>query len=1448
MKGLLDGGSIVMLIGEEVAKDCKIEIKKFNGKLKSAFNQFVPIRGVCYLKYVFDNKERVVRAFVAGRTSCPLILGSDFFGANGLILDHGLNKIWFRRECHKEQIEVSQNQVVIEFKASTEMDWKSVARSVDSDHGSSGKSANSEIQKPWPRHKEEQPDGGSAVKRELGTKAVKSTEKKEKTVNIKTSYAENNICYIDVEEHIPSRTEEIFWAEAYPSRHKISTVTERPKKYSVNKFFDRNSKESFLEAFDFSGLSPQEAAAVAEILWEYNQVISEDDYDVGLCPEFVQPIKTKEDFELRFKKHGIRKYRQEDKEFMSDWSKIMKSRGIVVPSDSHISCAAHVVRSMNRTARLVLDYRPLNSHIETQDYPYVSIQETFDQMAGMVFFTSIDLTMAFYSIAIKSEDQWKTSFTTHNELLMMTRLPMGLSLSPKAMQNLTNRLVDRRDHLIAYIDDVLCISRSFEDHLIHFRNLMQRLSDFNLKVKPKKCQLFKRKIQFLGFEVSESGIAVPYGRVKAIMEIPKPRNQKGIKSFLGMINFPCRHLVQIGEFTEPLNQLLRKDTPFVWTSHHQKCFERLKEIMSTAPVLDFANESLKKVLITDASDKAIGGMLGQIRDNEIRPLAYFNKTLSRAERKWTTSEKELWAIVYGIRKHKKYLNNAFDVFTDHKPLLCLNRFKDIKNQRLNRWGMEISAYQFTIRYIKGVDNQIADGLSRLLKDLDMESNPTDTCESYQLAHALDRDAEEDSHSNGEACDEAIPGGITSEDGLTHAFLLIDPVIDVELGENKLIEEQNRDIFCQNIKSKITTNGKQNKSLKKRFEIINGILHRKKRRSARNSGVRQVVIPTTLVNNVIELFHESPHEGGHRGAEATEKDIANRYWFENIREHIRSHIKVCRVCNRVKPVNTKPYGIPHVIEMPVQPFEHIHMDVCGPFLKSKRGRYYILTIVCRTTRYIYAKAMANHTKETVMTAMIKMFNKFTTPKILTTDRAPEFMSEAFQEFLNGLGIRHQPTASYYAASNGLAEVNNRKLVQIIRSYVNDRSKDWDSFVGLAAKIINRTVNATTNYSPFYLLFGFDPCNSFERKFKLEVYKHCNENEEQNQSEECVLEKARHEARLRVLKAEEEWRKIRENNLTPPPFGPKSLVWAIDKTQEPGIPHKLRPLKCGPWIVTREIVPGTYHIFPMVKMGGKERRVKVVNARFLFPYLSERKPRGYQEMCQRIDQKEFETTNPDEIERVPWDVMNLNEWNRQIEESRKQSISERNLRSQTSQNKLSQISTQMWTQESDGQQSQNAIPISDFTSEPNKRLENFFDIPIDRQESNREKHFNREKFEEEWKQLFSSGQDSSSEFTAFSPPIRQNVDTNERLKTQIIIASDHTSDENSSNESNGNLTSEAEPKVRENCENRLITNNEILGSGEETADSQTAQESQSRSQRTRRPPKRYANFYVKIPKKR
>jgi len=474
----------------------------------------------------------------------------------------------------------------------------------------------------------------------------------------------------------------------------------------------------------------------------------------------------------------------------------------------------------------------------------------------------------------------------------------------------------------------------------------------------------------------------------------------------------------------------------------------------------------------------------------------------------------------------------------------------------------------------------------------------------------------------------------------------------DFSNDEIEKAQEEDRYCQTIRQKLETRDRRYKRVLYRFRVLNNLLLRKKRGKSKENSIFQIVLPTSMISTILRAYHDSHNTGGHCGTDKCEQNIEKYYWFPQMREIIRTYIKNCIVCQRTKASNALPYGISRIIESPEQPFEAINMDICGPYKESYKGNKYIITCVDRLTRYVTVRAVPNQLTNTI----IKFLNeevimKYNTPKKITTDRGPQFMSAIFQSQLRGMGISHNPTASYYAAADGLAEVNNRKVINIIKSYVNHRARNWDEYVDIAAKMINRQINKITGYSPFFLLFGYNPINTFERRLDVRQLEETNVDDEDEPQQLSVLQ-ARQEAKENVEKAEQKWAEFRNRSLRTPPFKYGDLIWTIDRTVEVNTPLKLRAQNCGPYVIIKEVTPGTYRI---VRCRKGNDRIKVVNSRVCFPYCGPN-PRQYRTIIEKADRGDYESIPSDGEEE--WDIEDYVKWCQMRDEDLRQQTGQQN----------------------------------------------------------------------------------------------------------------------------------------------------------------------------------------------
>jgi len=390
------------------------------------------------------------------------------------------------------------------------------------------------------------------------------------------------------------------------------------------------------------------------------------------------------------------------------------------PGRGQWSSPIHMVPKSDGTWRITGDYRAINAITKPDRYPVPNIMDFNNQMAGNKIFSKVDINKAFYNIPVAEEDIEKTAVTTPFGLFEMLVMPQGMKNSAQTFQRYIDSLLRDLPNVYAYIDDICIFSENEEEHKKHINQLFQRLYEGGLTINPAKCEFGKEKIDFLSYTISPEGIAPKQSKVQIILEYPEPKNVTELKRFLGMINYYRRCIPQAASTQALLYDLTigakKNDKRPIHLSEKQRvAFEESKKSLADAAMLAHPDESLDLVLITDASDFAIGANLFQIRDDAKEPLAFFSRRLSKTEIKYSTYDRELLAIFAAIKHFKHFLEGrTFPVYTDHHPLIdAYNKPADHASLRQIRQLDYIGQYTTDIRYIKGEENTVSDALSRI---------------------------------------------------------------------------------------------------------------------------------------------------------------------------------------------------------------------------------------------------------------------------------------------------------------------------------------------------------------------------------------------------------------------------------------------------------------------------------------------------------------------------------------------------------------------------------------------------------------------------------------------------------------------------------------------------------------------------------------------------------------
>ncbi|UYV67493.1 hypothetical protein LAZ67_5000897 [Cordylochernes scorpioides] len=393
----------------------------------------------------------------------------------------------------------------------------------------------------------------------------------------------------------------------------------------------------------------------------------------------------------------------------------MLDNDIIEPSYSPFSSPVTLVTKRDKTKRFCIDYRKVNEVISSDVHPLPRIEDILDRLARAKYFSTADVSSAYWQVPIHPDSRPLLAFATIDGLYQPTRLPFGLKTSPQIYERAINQVLQGHglDCVAHYFDDFVIYSETLEEHQEHLRRFFAFCDAENLQLNLTKCEFFRQTIEFLGYTIT-AGTTTPLIRnTDVIHAITPPNNRKTLQSFLGAVNVYNKFISDYARLRTPLNNLLKKDVTWDWDDKCQKAFTSLKESLTQHPVLHLYKDELPCQVYCDASTLGIAGVLKQVHSaGKAYPVQYFSRALRVHERNYTISELECLAIVESVEKFRVYLmGRKFTIFSDHHALQWL---KTIKNPsgRLFRWSLRLSCYEYEVRYIKGSLQHEADLLSR----------------------------------------------------------------------------------------------------------------------------------------------------------------------------------------------------------------------------------------------------------------------------------------------------------------------------------------------------------------------------------------------------------------------------------------------------------------------------------------------------------------------------------------------------------------------------------------------------------------------------------------------------------------------------------------------------------------------------------------------------------------
>ena len=403
---------------------------------------------------------------------------------------------------------------------------------------------------------------------------------------------------------------------------------------------------------------------------------------------------------------------------LSELSKIIQElleKKLIRPSESPYGAPVVLIRKKDGSYRLCLDYRKLNEITIKNAYGLPRIDEMFDRLAGAKIYTQLDCQSGYWQMRVKESDISKTAFRSrvgHYEWMVM---PQGVTNGPATfsalMQNIFSDIIDK--YFISYLDDMLIYSKNQDQHIEHCKSVFNILRKHKIYCQLAKCKFFTNEVNFLGHVINQNGVQMQLDKIKSILNWSIPKTVKQLRGFLGLTGYYRKFIKGYSIITAPLTNALRGKIQYQWNEQCQLVFDKLKQLVSTKPILIMPDDSKEYIIACDACKYGVGAVLQQNHGNGLQPIAYFSKKFSKAQLNYSTYEQELVAIILALREWRCYLDHRkFKITSDHRALQWLKAQSHL-NDRQQRWSQELSQYNFKIEYIEGKANVVADALSRI---------------------------------------------------------------------------------------------------------------------------------------------------------------------------------------------------------------------------------------------------------------------------------------------------------------------------------------------------------------------------------------------------------------------------------------------------------------------------------------------------------------------------------------------------------------------------------------------------------------------------------------------------------------------------------------------------------------------------------------------------------------
>ena len=652
--------------------------------------------------------------------------------------------------------------------------------------------------------------------------------------------------------------------------------------------------------------------------------------------------------------------------------------------------------------------REANRAVKREKHLMPTTDDLIADLNGATVFSKLDLSSGYHQFELSPESRNITTFSTHVGLRRYKRLLFGINAAAEIFQNAIEEILAGLPGCKNISDDIV-FGRDQREYDANLRGVLERLKQYNIRLREEKCLFSQSKIMFYGHIFTAKGIKPDPKKIHVIKAMNPPQCASEVKSLLGMAQYVSRFIPDYAKITAPLRNLAKQGVDWKWTKKEQSALDSLREALAGNKVMTYFDPRKETEIVVDASPVGLGGLLMQ----EGKVVSYASHTLSDVEARYSQTEREMLAVVWAAEHFHLYVyGSKFHIITDHKPLLGIFKSNKPASARIDRWKLRLMPYDCQLLYRPGRNEENrADFISRHPNTSEIqEQNIAEEYANY-------------------VCINAIPKAMTIQE------------VEVQTQKDSTMQAVIKAIETGNWSAPEV---QEYTKIKQELAVHKGTILRGNR----------LVIPPTQRNKAVDLAHV-----GHQGIVKTKKLLREKVWFPGIDKLAEEKIRNCHPCQVSTPEDSKPLEPLKMTPLPNGPWKEVSMDFAGPYPSGE----YIMVVIDEHSRFPEVEILTSTSARAVIPKLDAILSRQGIPVVLKSDNGPPFTSIEFKKFAEHMGFQHRHITSCWPKANGEAERFVRTLGKSIRTAHVD-ARNWKQDLYKFLRQYRATPHSTIGISP------------------------------------------------------------------------------------------------------------------------------------------------------------------------------------------------------------------------------------------------------------------------------------------------------------------------------------------------------------------------------------------------